>query len=482
MSLTFRAGVLAGLAGSLVVPLAAAQSPTAAGVVVVRVADDARVADTVAELGFVAGDAQVITSVGVAVTDFLVSGAGGLELEAQLVAADEASGLGLLTVPGLTARPYPFALDPAEEGQEVHGATRDATSGSVTLVSGRVLAVESGAAASDPRVVRHDAFNDWQRNFGTPLLNICGEVVGAVIDDRDVNLASSGSGLAAPGAWLLARFSTAGLTPIVVDTPCLSGAERVAAAEAAVAEAERRAAAEAERRRRAEGAADAEAERRGQAESAAEAAQAEAVEAVEARRLAEERAAEAQERAAADRIHYVRWIVLGAAGVLTAWLLLWLVGRRSVAKAQQEQARAQTLAEAAQEQLAEWDVRQRLASAVPAVFLDGADAAGRPIALRIPGSAIADAGGAVVGRNPFESTIVLDHTDVSRRHFRLLARETSVFIEDLHSTNGTKVDEFALTPGVPVQMRHGAALHVGGLTLTVTLDAAGRPVDRDALR
>ena len=115
-ALTFREGVLAGLAGSLVVTLAAAQSPTAAGVVV-RVADGARIADTMAELGFVAGDAQVITSVGVDVTDFLVSGAGGLELEAQLVAADEASGLGLLAVPGLTARPYPFARDAGEEGQ-----------------------------------------------------------------------------------------------------------------------------------------------------------------------------------------------------------------------------------------------------------------------------------------------------------------------------------------------------------------------------
>ena len=159
MSLTFRAGVLAGLAGSLVVPLAAAQSPTAAGVVVVRVADDARVADTVAELGFVAGDAQVITSVGVAVTDFLVSGAGGLELEAQLVAADEASGLGLLAVPGLTARPYPFARDPAEEGQlcprgEVFpGGGGDA--GSAGAGAGTRGDARGRHAESDPRCGAH---------------------------------------------------------------------------------------------------------------------------------------------------------------------------------------------------------------------------------------------------------------------------------------------------------------------------------------
>ena len=331
------------------------------------------------------------------------------------MAADEGLGLGLLAVPGLTAFPYPFASVSAQELQEVHAATRDAMSGTVALVSGRVLAVEAGAATSDPGFVRHDAFNDWQRNFGAPLLNICGEIIGAVVDDRDPNLASSGSDRAVPGAWLLARFRAVGLAATTADRPCLSAAERAAAAETAAADAERRAAAEAERRRRAEAAADAEANLREQAESTAEAAQVDAAEAAEARRFAEQQSAEAQQQAAADRARYVRWAILGAVGVVVAaGMLFWLAGRRSVAKARQEQVTAETLAQAAQEDLAERAAQDRLASAVPSVFLDGADAEGRPIAVRVPGSAIADAGGAVVGRNPLESALVLDHTEVSR--------------------------------------------------------------------
>lgn len=473
----FRAGLIVWLAGSVVVARLAAQTPPVTGVVVVHAANAAGTADALVGLGFVAGEAQVIASVDADITNLVVTDVGGTEHEGRLVAADEGLGLGLLAVPGLTAFPYPFASVSAQELQEVHAATRDAMSGTVALVSGRVLAVEAGAATSDPGFVRHDAFNDWQRNFGAPLLNICGEIIGAVVDDRDPNLASSGSDRAVPGAWLLARFRAVGLAATTADRPCLSAAERAAAAETAAADAERRAAAEAERRRRAEAAADAEANLREQAESTAEAAQVDAAEAAEARRFAEQQSAEAQQQAAADRARYVRWAILGAVGVVVAaGMLFWLAGRRSVAKARQEQVTAETLAQAAQEDLAERAAQDRLASAVPSVFLDGADAEGRPIAVRVPGSAIADAGGAVVGRNPLESALVLDHTEVSRRHFRLAARESAVFIEDLHSTNGTTLDDVRLTPGAPVALCHGGVLRVGDLTLTVTLDAtkAGR--------
>ena len=320
-SLAFRAGLLGGLAVSVITAPLAAQSPTPAGVVVVRFVDDGTVG-----LGFVAGEAQVIAGVDAVRTGFVVSGTDGTEHEARLVAADEASGLGLLVVAGLTVPPYAFARDPAEDAEEVQAAAYDVASGTVALVSGRVLAVESGAAASDPGIVRHDAFDDSQTNFGAPLVNRCGEIVGAVVGDFDSNAASSSSGLAVPAAWLLARFTAAGLTATAVDSPCLSDAERAALAEAAAAEAERRVVAETERRRRAQAEAAAEAERREEAEAEAKASLAEAVAAAEARRQAEERVAEAREQAAADRARYVRWIALGAVGVLTLGLVLWWAG------------------------------------------------------------------------------------------------------------------------------------------------------------
>ena len=403
----------------------------------------------------------------------MVFDAGGTEHEALLLAADEASGLGLLVVAGLAVPPYAFARDPVEEADEVHAAVLDAAGGAAGLLPGRVLTVEPGSATSDPGVVGHDAFDGRQTNVGAPLLNHCGEVVGAVVGDSAATVASPGSGRAVPGPWLIERFTPAGLTAATVDVPCLSDAERAAAAEAAAAEAQRRVAAEEERRRRAEAEADAEGARREDAELAAAAAQADADEEAEARRAAEERASAVQERAAAARALYVRWIAGGAIGVLVVGLVLWLAGRRSVSKARQEQVRAESLAQAVREDLAERDDRERFASAVPGVFLDGSDADGRPLAVRVPGRAIAGDDGAVVGRNPFESSVVLDHTEVSRRHFRLSARETSLLVEDLNSTNGTTLDGTALTPGAAAPLCNGAVLQVGTVRFTVTLDAEG---------
>ena len=478
MSRVSRVSLAAALAGTAAAAVVAQAPPAATGVVVVRTADLAGAAGEVAGLGFVAGVGQVIAHVGADTTGLRVSDAGGTEREARLVAVDEASGLALLAVPGLTAAPVGFAREPAEEAEAVYGAIRDAA-GTVRLLAGRVLGVEPGAAASEPGVVRHDAFIAGQPNLGAPLLNGCGEVVGAVIDDGDRVPGSSGSGLAAPGAWLLARFAAYGLTATAVATPCLTVAERMDAAEASVAEAARRAAAAAAEAREAarrveEVEADA-TERVAVAEAESEEAQQAAAAAAEAQELT-------QQRAEADRARYLRWIGVVAAAATALALVFWVVSRRSVARAKQDQVEAESLARAAQSDLADQAARDRLASAVPAVFLDGAGSDGRPIGLRIPGRAIADSGGAVVGRNPFESTIVLDHTEVSRRHFRLFARETAVFVEDLHSLNGTKLDRVPLRPGVAVAMRHGAVLHVGGLALTVTLDAdaPGRVAGDDA--
>ena len=476
-SFTFCAWLLAGLAGGVAGAPAAAQSPTAAGVVLVRAADASGPADDApgeaAGLGFVAGGGQVIAAVDADRTRYVVFDAGGTEHEALLLAADEASGLGLLVVAALTAPPYAFASAPVEAADEVHAAALDAATGVAGLLPGRVLTVEAGSAASDPGIVGHDAFDGRQTNVGAPLLNHCGQVVGAVVGDPAAVDASSGSGVAVPGPWLIERFTPDGLTATTVDVPCLSDAERAAAAESAAAEAQRRALAEEERRRRAEADAGAEAERREEAELAALAAQVDADEEAEARRAAEERASAVQERAAADRALYVRWIAGGAIGVLVVGLVLWLAGRRWVSKARQKQVKAETLAQAAREDLAERAGRERFANAVPGVFLDGADADGRPLAVRVPGRAIAADDGAVVGRNPFESSIVLDHTEVSRRHFRLSARETSLLVEDLHSTNGTTLDGTALTPGAAAPLRNGAVLQVGTVRLTVTVDAEG---------
>ena len=151
--------------------------------------------------------------------------------------------------------------------------------------------------------------------------------------------------------------------------------------------------------------------------------------------------------------------------------LFGVFGRRSVTRASREQGRAEAQAQAAQADLAQRNERERLASAVPTVLLEGVDAQRQPIALRVPARAIAAEGGAVVGRNPHESTLVLDHAEVSRRHFRLSAQGASVLIEDLNSTNGTVLNEAPLVPNNTSALEDGALVQVGSLTLTVTLRA-----------
>ena len=194
---------------------------------------------------------------------------------------------------------------------------------------------------------------------------------------------------------------------------------RAEAAELAAAEAQRQAdVATAEARQEAEAAAaeaQAQAEAAGEAQRRAERAAAEAQEQVEAeaeaRQEAEAAAAEAAQEAADSQEQIIRWSVVAAGIVSAIVLLLWIASRRSVAAAKRDQIKTETLAQAA---ISKRDDRDLRASEVPAVFLDGVDADGRPISVRIPGSTIAGAGGAVVGRNPFDSTVVLDHPGVSR--------------------------------------------------------------------
>ena len=137
---------------------------------------------------------------------------------------------------------------------------------------------------------------------------------------------------------------------------------------------------------------------------------------------AQRQAAAAQQQAGADRAQYVRWIAVAAAAVA---LVLWLVSHRSVTRAARERATAEGAVQAAQSDLAQREERDRLAGEVPAVFRDDVDEDGRSVALRVLGRNIAAEGGVVAGRNPYDSTAVIDHPAVSRRHFRLFNQGTT---------------------------------------------------------
>ena len=77
-------------------------------------------------------------------------------------------------------------------------------------------------------------------------------------------------------------------------------------------------------------------------------------------------------------------------------------------------------------------------------------------------------GGPGAGRGADVDLVALgvpEEQTVSRRHCRVSLWEADVFLEDLGSTNGTRVNHLDLTPGKPVRLTPGDEIEVGGVRL-----------------
>ena len=488
----------AGLLTATAAP-AAGQPPAADAVVVVRRAGEA--GGGVPLLGFVADAAgHVVAQIvaddadGIVGADFVVRLADDVEHAAQGVAYDAASGLGLLRMAADPPAPYPFARDPAEPGRTIYGVTLDADTGG-PVGRGSISHIEPAASEpAGPATIRHDALVG-RRKHGAPLFNNCGQVVGVIVERTD---APPGVALAVPAEWLETTFEGAGLAPDRVADGCLPDAERAQAAERDRLEAEEaRAEAEKERAEAEQAAAAAEQDKAAVVEEAAEAvrkaeeaqraAAKQAEEAVQAQNEAEQNEAEAEDQAEreqarredADRAaaeaeqerqaarRHVVWAV-AAGGALSVLLAgLWLAARRSRARAAQTGRAAAADAAAARAAMAVRAEAERAAAAVPDVVLTGTDPAGQAVSLRVPGRAVADPSGAVVGRSPFDGEVVLNHPEVSRRHFRLFRTAGALMVEDLGSMNGTALDGDPLVAGDGRPLGVGARLRVGRIEFTV---------------
>ena len=105
----------------------------------------------------------------------------------------------------------------------------------------------------------------------------------------------------------------------------------------------------------------------------------------------------------------------------------------------------------------------------PAIALTGFDSQGRPVSLRLNRADLdRQQGGFTVGRHPLLVDCVLDGGRLSRRHARFSGSNGSVFVEDLNSSHGTRINGTVCPPFQPVQIRPGDMVEVGGIALRVS--------------
>ena len=475
----------------------------------------------------VSGDGHVLTHArGLRdVPSYVVTTSGGQVFQAAKVAPDEPTGLVLLRIGGnghgLT--PLPFARTALQPADPLHAVRFDPSGAApFTTVSGTVTRLF--AADDGWPVIAHNALFS-PTSAGTPLLNRCHQAVGVNVLERqgffgrEVDPTEQGSARSVAVSHVGDFLASAGLALPTAEGECPSLEEemrqRLERAQQDLEQAQQEketAEAEAEDARNKEAALQAEKDAadqraaRGETETAAqrERAEEEARRAAEAtRRLQEEarskqeaekqarlalervRVLEEQARLAAERARQaaaqarqaeerkrrtLQYAAVGGGALALAVLALLLVvraKRKRLAAAEREKTDMAGDLDRAQSELSAASERDRLRASAPDVFLDGADARGRPIALKIPGASLVEPAGAVVGRSPADATFVINHEQVSRRHFRLTLVAQRVTVEDLGSTNGTSVNGRGLASGDAVPLADGNRLALGDLHLTV---------------
>ena len=451
--------------------------------------------------GLVAGRGLVVTNTHMlrGAETFVVVVPGETEEFAAVVRSlDERSGVAILEAEGLEAGGAVFALNDRDEDPEV---------GDIVYVprfaADGVLGREPALGLIDElRVLQPDMVGDRSvllyrhnalltaRGYGMPMLNDCGEVIGLIRPDpdmslRDLNERSDPDGAAFGVAAGEVRRALADLGADVeaADAPCpdayaaaarqeeiarqreVEAKEAREAADTARLEAEeaRALAAEAQQRAAAlEADAAASAAERDAAREAAETLQA-AAEEKEAELDDLERradAARAQAREAEQRVAQLereRRLFSGAlvAGAV-ALLAVVFVSRRRLLRRRLQLAESEAARREADDKLA--------AAVTPAAFsclLEGADEDGRSVVVKITAAQLGLPEGVVVGRNPAQAGVVLDHPEASREHFRLTARGGHLSIGDLHSTNGTFVNGAEIPAGETATLSTGDEIGIG---------------------
>ena len=448
---------------------------------------------------------------------YLVTIAGGQVFTASAVKTDDESGLMLLQITeqghGLTALTFArtalAAAAPLYAVKFTPGETE-----SLTSIAGTVTQLPSDSDES-PLIVHNALFN--VAGAGTPLLNRCWEAVGVNVLQRKgfqqkrIDPMEQGSARSLPASWLSDFLASANISLPLAESECLSledetrlrleqaQQEKEAALQAQREEAETRARIVTEAVQRMEEDLNSEKEavqqqleqtrqeteqvlqtEREAAEVERARLEEEAQQRLEQAQQAKEQAVQAQRQeaefarqAARQATHRGKQVLLYSLVVILVLVLAFLLVMRTRRKRlqgveQEKQQIAQALGQA-QVDLSDASEREQLRAGAPGVLIEGITAKKERITLKIPGASLVEQTGVVVGRSPAESAFIINHEQVSRRHFRLLLVSGQVMIEDLGSTNGTSVNGIPLNPGDRQALGDGSRLQTGNLALTVRI-------------
>ena len=469
--------------------------------------------------GFVVGAGHVLTAAHLVSANrrvFVVPLSTKAELRARVLQSREGADLALLGVNGLDLAPLIFAKDGFAPGRIVLSAgvwREDDASFLVTTAEGDVT-----AAFAQGSVGRHSqlslegdspALTLIQHNamipvagYGGPLLNNCGEVVG--INRGSPN--ASGSWFRRPqapedvvyaleGIAVVNLLRLAGVTVGQSEESCVDARVDAEAAAAAarreLEEARREAELALEREREASGQAEEKEEQLQQRQDELEDANARVSDLQERIRDADRRGEEAaslredlqgaledkqQKQAELERLRtevedrerkargrLLMTLAFAVAAVALVAIVAFTMHRRrshQLAVAQDQAARAQREAQRRQVEGRGPGVN------LPDCVLAGETGDGKSVSLKIPGSMLD--GGVVIGRSPRNSTFLIDDKTLSREHAKLFADRDRLCIEDLGTTNGTRVNGRDLSPNDPVSVRGGNVLELGAVRLRVT--------------
>ena len=437
------------------------------------------------------------------------------ELVARVVFLDEDADLAVLAVNGLDLAPLELAMDGFEVGRRVFSAGVWPESGEPILVADSDEVVDAGMAEGAVgahseltvrgrpgpfELIEHNAMIP-ATGYGGPLLNDCGEVAAVNRAAPGVSAARLRQGHAPEDVvhavratiaeeWLqsedieISRSDIACTDALVVaQAQARESAEQLELAEGEAEEAR----AELDQAQQALEQATSEAEeanaRVGELEAQYEAAvrtgdeQAETLRGeLEAARDRQEQAQSAvdtlQEELAAlqtrldteSRANRTRlFAAVGAATVLLlVGFVLYLRRSRELAFARHEADRAQREASAALTAS-----RQTQSNFVDCV-LTGETGAKIPVTVKVPG-ALLGREGVVLGRSPTNATFLIDDPTLSREHARFFGDAGSLYLEDLGSTNGSRINGQRIGSGTPAPLEDGDVLELGEVKLRLVL-------------